>query len=239
MNINLNKIDISSAVDLSLPFDAHLAKERAWYIGSAEREAVVLGDWKGSIDLGGSVNFFNWKFNPHAHGTHTESLSHVVGGELVVPKIDKLFYHSLLFTAPACGVNEALDLTAAIKILERSNYEALIIRTLPNNFSKEKKCYSNQNPAFISPDDAAKLAQLGIIHLLIDLPSVDPEEDGGALAAHKAFWGLPQNPRYEAYITELIYVPDDCADGTFALQIQTAPFVNDALPSRPMIYSYL
>ena len=61
--------------DLSLNFE--FGRPRAWYIEGPRREAVSLGDWVGSVEQGGSVNFFNVQLNPHAHGTHTESVGHL------------------------------------------------------------------------------------------------------------------------------------------------------------------
>jgi hypothetical protein len=83
---------------------------------------------------------------------------------------------------------------------------------------------------------ATFLRVLGVNHLLIDTPSVDREEDGGELLAHHAFWNVPDEPRYRATITELIYVPDEIEDGPYILNIQMAPFENDASPSRPVLY---
>jgi hypothetical protein len=40
----------------------------------------------------------------------------------------------------------------------------------------------------------------------------------------------------EATITEFIYVPDAIEDGTYFLELQLAPFENDASPSRPVLY---
>jgi kynurenine formamidase len=89
----------------------------------------------------------------------------------------------------------------------------------------------------------AWLAEHGVRHLLIDLPSVDPEEDGGALAAHRAFWGLPlgstalADARHAgASITELIQVPADCAEGSYMLNLSLAPMHGDAVPSRPILF---
>ena len=68
-------IDFSEPVaDLSL---AVSDVARAWYIDAPKFSPVVLGDWKGSVAQGGSVNFFNVEFNPHAHGTHTETAGHI------------------------------------------------------------------------------------------------------------------------------------------------------------------
>jgi hypothetical protein len=77
---------------------------------------------------------------------------------------------------------------------------------------------------------------MGIEHLLIDLPSVDKEKDGGSLKAHKAFWNFDGPMRMQATITEFVFVPDEIADGPYVLNIQLAPFENDASPSRPVLY---
>jgi arylformamidase len=53
---------------------------------------------------------------------------------------------------------------------------------------------------------------------------------------HHAFWGVPDDQRFDRTITEMIYVPDEAEDGVYLLNIETAPFVNDATPSRPVIY---
>jgi hypothetical protein len=37
-------------------------------------------------------------------------------------------------------------------------------------------------------------------------------------------------------ITELAFVPDDVKDGLYLLNLQVAPFDNDAAPSRPLLF---
>jgi len=74
----------------------------------------------------------------------------------------------------------------------------------------------------------------GIEHLLIDLPSIDPEVDGGALAAHRALW--TEDGRHRT-ITELIRVPTSLTDGLYLLNLQVAAFENDAAPSRPVVFA--
>ena len=86
-------------------------------------------------------------------------------------------------------------------------------------------------------EEAAQyLVNKGVDHLLIDLPSVDREKDGGALLCHKVFWNFDGKLRKHATITELIYVPNTVKDGTYFLNLQVAPFENDASPSRPVLY---
>ena len=72
--------------------------------------------------------------------------------------------------------------------------------------------------------------------MLCDIPSVDREDDGGKLLAHKAFFGVPESPRWDATITELIYVDNSIEDGLYMLDIQIASFQSDASPSRPLLY---
>jgi len=68
------------------------------------------------------------------------------------------------------------------------------------------------------------------------LPSVDKEKDNGALAAHKGFWNFNGELRNEATITEFIFVDNAIEDGSYFLNLQVAPFENDASPSRPVLY---
>ena len=77
---------------------------------------------------------------------------------------------------------------------------------------------------------------LGIDHLLIDLPSVDKEVDGGKLSAHHAFWQYPHNTKLERTITEMIYVSNTVYDGSYLLNLQIASFENDASPSKPLLF---
>jgi hypothetical protein len=86
---------------------------------------------------------------------------------------------------------------------------------------------------------AEKLMQHNIKHLLLDLPSVDREEDAGKLAAHKTFWNYPLNPRLDATITELIFVPNHISDGDYLLNLMVSAFDSDAVPSKPVIYPLL
>jgi len=81
--------------------------------------------------------------------------------------------------------------------------------------------------------------------LLTDLPSMDKEDDGGHLIAHRAFWGLsagetdPPEDRStltRRTITELVRAPAALLDGAALLNLQVAPIALDAAPSRPVFY---
>ncbi len=131
------------------------------------------------------------------------------------------------------------------KILNGKSPEALVIRTLPNSESKKHKNYSKTNPPYLLQEAAIFIRESGIKHLLIDLPSVDREEDEGRLLAHKAFWNvkdvnnLNTDARLDCTITEMIFVEDNVKDGSYILNLQIASFENDASPSKPIMYSIL
>jgi hypothetical protein len=59
--------------------------------------------------------------------------------------------------------------------------------------AKKHTNYSNTNPPYLSESAAHLIKNSGVQHLLIDLPSVDREEDEGKLLAHKAFWNVKDN----------------------------------------------
>jgi kynurenine formamidase len=117
--------------------------------------------------------------------------------------------------------------------------DAIVIRTLPNMVDKLSKHYSKTNWTYLQEEAVTYLVDKGIKHLLIDTPSVDREEDGGELKAHKAFWDYNGKLRKDCTITEFIYVPNKVEDGEYLLNLQIAPFENDATPSKPVLFKVL
>ena len=110
---------------------------------------------------------------------------------------------------------------------------------MPNEGNKLSKNYSSSNPPYLEEAAATWLGEQGVRHLMIDLPSVDREEDGEKLLAHHAFWNYPQATRLDATITELVFVDDKIKDGFYFMNLQVAPFVNDAAPSRPLLFELI
>lgn len=230
------QFDLKQGFDLSIPVRRGENSVEAFYIPHAEMEPFRGGDFVGSVALGGACNCENIKFNAHGNGTHTECVGHVSKEANYLPdSLKSHFFHALLISVVPMQ-NEDGDYLVHAHHIPAELPEALIIRTLPNNDNKLFKKYSGTNPIYLHPDAATKIRELGVKHLLIDQPSVDKEEDGGALAAHKNYWNFPTNPRMDATITELIYVPDEIKDGRYLLNLMTASMESDAVPSKPMIY---
>ena len=121
---------------------------------------------------------------------------------------------------------------------------ALIVRTLPNDRFKLTLRYDGDNiPPYFSSEAVEFITSLGVKHLLVDLPSIDRLFDDGRLSNHRIFWNVRQGEfaihdltRVTATITELIYVPNEVQDGEYLLNLQIAPFVSDASPSRPLLF---
>ena len=244
--INNFKIDLSKPIDISLPLSNTDANPIAWYIQKPVIEPVTFENWVGKVSEGSSTNFNNIFFNPHGHGTHTECLGHITNEFYSINQCLKQFFFmaELVSISPEDRNGDFVITKNQIEnSLNGKTPEAIIIRTLPNISEKKSKNYSHTNPPYLLEEAAIYMREIGIKHLLIDLPSVDREEDAGKLLAHKAFWNvknttiLNNDARLDCTITELIFVNDSFSDGTYLLNLQIASFENDASPSKPILYA--
>lgn len=236
------EVDLSKPLDISIPLQNSEENPLVWYQKKPSMEAVRMGDWVGKVSEGGSVNFNNVFFNPHAHGTHTESFGHISENFYSVNDALKTFFFltEVITVQPdILDEDEIISEESISKALNGTTPEAIVIRTLPNLISKKSKHWSNTNWPYLDEKASLFLRKIRVKHLLIDLPSVDREQDDGKLVAHKAFWNYPENPRRDCTITEMVFVPDAIADGTYLLNLQMASFENDASPSKPVLYKIL
>ena len=236
-------IDTRKPLDLSIELSNDENNPRAWYVDPPTFEPVRTEHYMGSVAEGGSVNFRDIFFNPHGHGTHTECLGHITKEVYSInERIQEYFCEAQVLTLTRKVITNKIDglsdrvITADQLSAVSSGVDALILRTLPNVSDKLHMKYSDTNPAYLDVSGASVLIEKGIKHLLLDLPSVDRESDGGELIFHHAFWEVPQNPNHERTITELIFVGNEVEDGKYILELQVAPFKNDAAPSRPVLY---
>lgn len=241
------QVDFDKPLDISIPLRSTDDNPKAWYVSNPIIEPVKTDSFIGSVNLGGAVNFRSIFFNPHGHGTHTECLGHITNEVHSINKHLKTFFAiaQLITVEPRTiekdksefrKLGDHVIFRDQIEDKLEYNAEAIVIRTLPNTPTKLMRQYSNSNFPYLDEGLAMYLAEKGIKHLLVDLPSIDREKDGGQLLAHHAFWNVPEKPRMDATITELIYVSQDISDGMYLLNLQIAPFVNDASPSKPVLY---
>jgi len=241
-------IDFSKPIDISIPLKEGIENVNAWYAPFVEITAVKMGDFIGDVSLGGPVNFKNVKLNPHGNGTHTECVGHISPKAEILDHCMKSFFfkaHVLSIYPTILENNDRVITLDAVRALMADVNEAelgtaLIIRTLPNDSMKKTLHYSGKNPAYMDHLAMKFLVdEMGFEHLLIDLPSVDREEDEGKLLAHHAFWKFPYDTRFASTITELIFVPDEVKDGDYFLNIQISSLQMDASPSKPVLYEII
>lgn len=235
-------------IDISIPIRFNGPQPNAFGVEAAT--AVSLGDTRN----GSSVNFDQYTFIPHCNGTHTECVGHVTDERISVLDClqDVMIAAVLVSVEPLqIGNDLVIDLASLKNAIVQppataggSDVEptALIVRTLPNDDSKLTRRYDVYSiPPYFSADAIEYIVGCGFRHLLVDVPSLDRLDDP-TLPAHRKFWNVEMgshevnaNTRMNSTITELVFVPDEVADGEYLLNLQIAPFVADCSPARPIL----
>lgn len=235
------RFDMENGTDVSIRLDAAEVGPNCFYAPPFDASPLVSGTFIGDTRKGSPVNFYDVKINPHGNGTHTECVGHISEERVAIADVltESLFWSRLVSLYPEKTENGDKIITK--KALEEvvatlKDETAIVIRTLPNPQEKSRWMYSGTNPTYFDPEAIDLLIKAGICHLLTDLPSIDREEDGGLLLAHKKFWNYPAEINRKNTITEMIFVPDTVADGSYLLQIQIPSFQLDAAPSRVFLY---
>lgn len=256
-------IDAGKPLSIAIPLKFNGAQPNAYGVEKAVSEACAAGSLVGDTRRGGSCNFEQYKFIPHCNGTHTESVGHITNARISVHEIllDSFILADLISVkperAPDSSETYAVDLDESDLLITRQAIEkaladsavnrfpkALIVRTLPNDQGKLSQTYLKEIPPFFTTEAMRFIREIGVAHLLVDLPSIDRIFDEGKLSNHRIFWNIEQgafetSPHSLIHntITELIYVPDQIADGEYLLNLQIAPFAADASPSRPILFA--
>jgi arylformamidase len=247
--------------DISIPLRFDRPQPSVFGAPRARVTPYAIGDFVGDVRQGGSCNCDVVTLAPHLNGTHTECVGHISAARIAIHDIlqDSLIPVTLITVAPqAAGVskdsydpplrpNDRLITRVALEqSLGQSNpafLDGVVIRTAPNGLAKTSQDYDKERPGFFSIEGIRYLVGLGVKHLLTDLPSIDRLDDEGKLTNHHIYWEVPLghhsivDEKYSVRtITELIYVADDIGDGEYMLNLQIAPFIGDASPSRPILY---
>ena len=241
--------DPAAPLDISLPLAPGQEQVNCFWSEPVEIETIRVGNFVGSVADGGSTNYKRVHLTPHGNGTHTECYGHISAdpAALLSSCLRRFLFVARLVSVqlrPQPNGDSVVLLADVQRELEKGpdagiTPEALVLRTLPNHRAKRTRHYSGTNPPYLEPALAHYLAERHIEHLLLDLPSVDREEDGGQLLAHHAFWQYPHATRQSATITELSLVPDAVEDGLYLLNLQITSLALDASPSKPILYALL
>lgn len=257
--------DYSFCAAISLKFNQ--AQPNHFSAPQATSKPMQAGSFIGDTEQGGSCNVNQLSFNPHCNGTHTETIRHICdsSAELSLPVsaiwLPPMMPCVLISVSPMPAINCEDDYTptledndmlitrcmleAALSDYSNAQLQALAVRTLPNDISKQITAYNSENqPSFFSRDAILYLNERGVEHLLVDIPSIDRLHDDGLLTCHHLFWqvieGMHQpttNSLINKTITEMAYFDEQIADGFYFLNLQMPAFENDAAPSKPVFYS--
>lgn len=269
MNVVVNiggksyEVDLEHAIDLSIPLRFNGPQPNAYGADRAVSQAVEAGSLVGDTRRGGSCNFEQYTFIPHCNGTHTESIGHITNERISVRNsLRDVFIPAMLIsvepelastTSESYGSskdeNDRLITSAVLKQAidwqpaNAGSSDSLIVRTLRNDDSKLTREYLNEMPPYFSHEAMQFIVEMGVKHLLVDLPSIDRMFDEGKLSNHRIFWNVEEgsfdtkpDSRINNTVTEFIYVPNTVEDGRYLLNLQIAPFVSDAAPCRPVIF---
>ena len=258
------RADVTAPADLAIALEFNGAQPSFFVATPAASEPLRIGGFTGSVAHGASCNCAVHSLAPHCHGTHTECVGHVTRSPVTIASLTPVAPCVALVVsirpeplgaaaAAVPGGHAAADdlvirqgtLASAAAAWSDAPFAAMVIRTLPNAADKRHRAYSGSpSPApYFLPEAMRWLVERGVDSLVVDLPSLDRADDGGRLAAHREYWGLPaacndaaQATRGHALVTELAYVPDSVADGLYLLDLQVPAFGSDAAPSRPVLY---
>ena len=264
INGQICEIDSAKPLSLAIPLDFYGAQPNAYAVERASSKPFETENLVGDTRRGGSCNFEQITFIPHCNGTHTECAGHITHQRISVHEClrDVFMTAKLISAAPENALetdekysfelneNDFLITRRAIEnalakdsLSMIKNPQSLVVRTLPNAESRLSRVYLDEIPPFFSTDAMLLMREIGIEHLLVDVPSIDRIYDGGKLSNHRIFWNVASG-EFEINaeslinntITELIYAADKIADGDYLLNLQIAPFAADAAPSRPILF---
>ena len=227
---------------------------------------MQVGGFIGDTEQGGSCNVNELTLNPHCNGTHTETVRHIcdASNTLAVSTADitcPVLMPCPLISVTPIAAGECDDeytpsfaandivinreqLAQQLSRYQDQQLQAVVVRTLPNNADKCQANYNTDNqPPFFTRDAVLYLNERGVEHLILDIPSLDRLDDDGLLTCHHLFWqvfeGAHQpspNSLLNKTITEMAYIDNAIADGFYFINLQIPAFINDAAPSRPVLY---
>jgi kynurenine formamidase len=249
-------VDTARGIDLSRPIRFGDPAPRPWGMSPAASRPVEADGFIGDTDQGGSVNCHRLCLIAHTDGTHTETWAHLdtrgpsVSSLRLPPLMPVAVWHvpaRRLSEAGETGTTGAEGMDAVITAAELKAAQRRASVKVPDLAPQALLVLCEESdpgvlPPYLTEEAMAWLSMLPVLHLLLDVPSVDRLLDGGALANHRRWWGLDPVPnalpRHPARtITELVARPATLpAEGLWALHLQVPAMDSDAAPSRPVLY---
>jgi arylformamidase len=220
----------------------------AFSLPPLQAEAHEVPGWfVGDVRRGGSCNVEVLRCT--AHGlTHVETAAHLLDPAGAPPTVADLPPERLAGLMLLADLSDLGEQPGALVPPDRL-IGALAAGDLPMSMLGLKTRASALPPATdftgtdflaLSPEAAAAVREAGIRTLVTDLPSLDPERDGGRLLAHRSYFGLPvegcrgTDPERRA-VVELAWFGDLPAGYYYAV-VTPARFAVPAVPTGLLLY---
>jgi arylformamidase len=161
------------------------------------------GQFIGDVTRGGSCNVDTLQYIPHGL-THLETSAHILSPSVNPPTVKDIPLENLSGIVylidlsrrgmkkgeliPPGVIQKKLEaLTLPVSMLALKTHSSM----LPEDYD-----FSGKDFLSLAPETARVIHDYRspnrIDCLILDLPSIDPESDGGKLAAHREYFGLPQ-----------------------------------------------
>lgn len=256
------RVDTDSPLELAILATFDDAQPRAFGLPKAHSEAVEAGDFVGDRRRGGAVNCESIELTPHGNGTHTECVGHITEERIAVGDAfaEPLAPAVVLSVSPRrfAAVDEsyggvfepddkvitASDLRASLDAVDLPTDFATCVVIRVDRHRREftpRADHTGTNPPYPTAEAIEWLRRIDCEHLLVELPSIDREDDGGTVPNHHLFFGVepgetPSKKSRRRTVTEMIEVDESIDDGAYALSLRFPRFDLDAAPSRPVLY---
>jgi arylformamidase len=244
------RASLAAAVAIAQPIEFAGTQTNAFHLPRATQAPVRAGQFVGSTRENGPVNCRVLSLAPHGNGTHTETVSHIahgilppsqampspfVLGSIVSVEPRRLVEADEHYVGPHEGSDSVLCWRDVESALCDAPLDAVFLRATDGRYGRD---WSASRPPYPTTTLIQNLVARGATHLLLDVPSVDRDEDDGLLSNHHIWWGLPPNTRElgaatrsDSTITELCAAPRALVDGPALFVFGLPPLGTDAVPS--------
>jgi len=250
-NYKTYHVDLKSTVCLAIPYNYNGDQPNFYDVPKGEAHPYQDGSFVGEAINGVGCDVMVLNQNVHCTGTHTECAGHIYDEDIFINDVlaPDFILSELISVSPVhwseteenyhCDVQD-IEWVITREMIENkvtNSTDGLVIRTLPNSEDKLTRKYHPGNTPFFTADAVRYINKLGIIHWVVDLPTIDKYDDDGRLGNHHLYF--ERLAPYKKTITEFAFIPENIHDGQYFMKIEIPPMQLDAAPSRPFLFNFM
>lgn len=225
-------IDLSDSIDISLPISPDLPISA--FGMQAAQERVLL---EPKTDEPKGCRCSQLTIIPHVHTTHFETAQHYGDQKVSSLMIARSIPPLLTCLTIHVEWTPAGPIKFSTPNVRNGNVAAVLLCSGWIKHQIQQKAYdwTGFNPPYVSVEMMEQIQRAfpRIRLLLLDLPSVDPEDDGGRLLAHRAFLKQENRGLIEMCLVDRQLIQDNTI---YALFPNIAAIDTDGIPCRPILY---